>query len=158
MNSSVLYLITVSLLLVSFTRDKQKTKKALMKAYKSFIKLIPAILPMMLFIGISLSIINPSIISRLIGNESGILGVLLGLALGSAAFMPGFVAFPLGANLLAHGGGYPQIAGFISSLMSVGLASLSVEIKYFNKRAAILRNLLGLFASIIFVIIIWSVM
>ncbi len=158
MNSSVLYLITILLLLASFIRDKQRTKKALIKAYKSFAKLIPAILPMMLFIGISLSVLNPSIISRLIGNESGILGVLLGLALGSTAFMPGFVAFPLGANLLAHGGGYPQIAGFISSLMSVGLASLSVEIKYFNKKAAILRNLLGLFASIIFVIIIWSVM
>lgn len=158
MNSGALYTITILLLLVSFSRDKQKTKKALRKAYKSFIKLIPAILPMMLFIGISLSVLNPSIISRLIGKESGIFGVFLGIALGSAAFMPGFVAFPLGANLLAHGAGYPQIAGFISSLMAVGMASLSVEIKYFNKKAAILRNLLGVFASIVFVIIIWSVM
>lgn len=113
---------------------------------------------MMLFIGISLSILNPTTISNIIGSQSGILGICLSLILGSVAFMPSFVAFQFGATLLDHGAGYPQIAGFVSTLMAVGLVSLPVEIKYFNKKTAIIRNSLGLFVSVIFVIIIWSVM
>lgn len=158
MSSLILYGITLLLLLISFIKDKSKTKKALLKGYKSFIKLLPTLIPMMLFIGISLTILNPEIISKLIGSQSGILGIVLGLVIGSITFLPSFVAFPLGANLLAHGGGYPQIAGFVSSLMAVGFASFPIEIKYFNKKTAILRNGLGLAASIIFVIIMWSVM
>ena len=158
MNSLVLCILALSLLLLSFIKDKTKTKKSLMKAYKSFTKLLPFLLPMILFIGISLSILNPTIINRLIGSGSGIAGISLAMILGSVTFMPSFVAFPLGANLLAHGAGYPQIAGFISTLMAVGFVSLPVEIKYFDKRTAIMRNTLGLIASIIFVIIIWSVM
>jgi hypothetical protein len=72
--------------------------------------------------------------------------------------MPSFVAFPLGANLLQHGAGYPQIAGFISSLMAVGIVSLALEIKYFGKRTALLRNLTALIASMTFVFLTWRIM
>lgn len=158
MSSVILYGITILLLLISFIKDKSKTKKAVLKGYKSFIKLLPTLIPMMLFIGISLSILNPEIITKLIGRQSGIIGVVIGLVIGSIAFLPSFVAFPLGANLLTHGAGYPQIAGFVSTLMAVGFASFPIEVKYFNKKTAILRNGVGLIASIIFVIIMWSVM
>lgn len=158
MSSLILYSLSLTLLLVSFSKDREKTKTALTKGYKSFFKLLPTILPMMFFIGISLSILNPTIITKLLGYESGILGIILGLIIGSIAFMPSFVALPLGANLLAHGAGYPQIAGFISTLMAVGFITFPVESKYFGKKTAFLRNSLGLLASIIFVLIIWSVM
>lgn len=158
MNSFTMYLIAFVLLIISFINDKNKTKKALKISYKSLVKLLPSVLPMMLFIGISLSVLNPSLISKLIGSSSGVFGIVLSLVLGSVAFIPSFVTFPLGANLLSHGAGYPQIAGFISALMAVGIVSLPIEIKYFSKKSAILRNSLGLLASIIFATIIWSVM
>jgi hypothetical protein len=60
--------------------------------------------------------------------------------------------------LLANGAGYPQIAGFLSSLMAVGLVSLNLEMKYFGKKTAVLRNLTAFAAAITFVIVTWRFM
>lgn len=158
MTSYILYGVVIVLLIISAILDRSKTKKALKIGYNSLKKLIPSIVPMMIFIGIILAVLSPSTISLILGEQAGFLGVVLGLVIGSIAFMPSFVAFPLGANLLEHGAGYPQIATFISSLMSVGFISLGLEIKYFGKKSAILRNILGVIASVVFALIIWRVM
>jgi hypothetical protein len=158
MTSSIFYIVVFILTTISFFKDRKKTLKAFKIAYNSFKKLLPSIVPMMIAIGIILSILSPNTISSILGEKSGLFGVILGLILGSFAFMPSFVAFPLGANLLQHGAGYPQIAGFISSLMAVGIVSLALEIKYFGKRTALLRNLTALIASMTFVFLTWRIM
>lgn len=158
MTSYIIYIVVFILFSISFLKDKKKTKKAIKIGFKSFKKLLPSLIPMMFMIGIVLSILSPSTVSSILGEESGVIGVVIALVVGSVTFMPSFVAFPLGANLLAHGAGFPQIAGFISSLMAVGIVSLGLEIKYFGKKVAILRNLTAFAASISFVLIVWRVM
>lgn len=158
MNSIYLYLLAVLFLLISSLKDRQKTKIALIKAWKSFSNLIPEILSVMMFAGITLAILNPNTISKLIGSESGFSGIFLSLIAGSIALIPGFVAFPLGAALLEEGAGYAQIAAFVSSLMAVGIVTLPLEIKYFNKHIAILRNSFALIVSFIFTMVIWKLM
>jgi len=158
MGDYILYIIAIGSLAISFAKDRNKTKKALKVSYKSLSKLMPAILPMMFFIGISLSILSQDLIAKLLGSGSGFMGMLIAFFVGAVAFMPSFVAFPLGANLLAHGAGYPQIAAFVSSLMAVGVASFGVEVKHFGKRVAVMRNTVSVIASICFALIIWRVM
>jgi len=158
MSSEVLYGITFVLLAMSFIKDRGKTKKALKKAYKSLLKNLSMLVSIMVIMGIVLSIIDSNYISMIFGKESGIYGILLGLGLGSVSFMPSFIAFPLGASLLENGAGYPQVAGFISSLMAVGFISLSMEAKYFGMKTAVTRNSLALVASISFVFVVWRFM
>ncbi len=158
MLDGILYIIVVILLALSFMKDKQKTKKALKKAWKAFLKNIKMMIGMMILMGVVFTLISPDFIGKLFGEESGILGVLLGLGIGSATFMPSFIAFPLGAGLIENGAGYPQVAGFISSLMGVGVISIGMEVEYFGKQAAIVRNLFAILASIVFVIVIGGVM
>ncbi|MGB9941168.1 permease [Methanosarcina sp.] len=112
----------------------------------------------MMFAGITLAILSPDTISKLIGSESGFFGIILSLTAGSIALIPGFVAFPLGAALLEAGAGYAQIAAFVSSLMAVGFVTLPLEIKYFSKRTAILRNASALVISLVFTMVIWRLM
>lgn len=150
----VFYSSAILLVIISFFKDKQKTKKGLMKAYKSFMKLIPALIPMVLFVGIALTLVSQDTIGLLLGEESGAFGIAIGAILGSISFMPSFVAFSLGANLLEGGAGYPQVAVFISTLMAVGISSISIELKYFNKKFTILRNVMALVASLIFTVLI----
>lgn len=158
MNSIYFYFLAVLFLLISYLKDRQKTKIALFKAWKSFSNLIPEMLSVMMFAGITLAILNPNTISKLIGSKSGFSGIILSLVAGSIALIPGFVAFPLGAALLEEGAGYAQIAAFVSSLMAVGIVTLPLEIKYFNKRTAILRNTFALIVSFIFTMVIWKFM
>lgn len=158
LNSTYLYILAFIFLTVSYLKDKKKTKIALLKAWKSFSGLLPEILSVMIFAGITLAILSPDTISKLIGSQSGFFGIVLSLTAGSIALIPGFVAFPLGAALLDAGAGYAQIAAFVSSLMAVGVVTLPLEIKYFSKRIAILRNASALVVSLAFTMAIWRLM
>ncbi|QZY53876.1 permease [Crassaminicella profunda] len=143
MNNYSMYMITVILLGVSFVKDKNKTRKALKKAWKSFQNILPEFLGVIMVVGILLAILDPKWISSLLGKESGWIGVFLSAIVGAITLIPGFVAFPTAAMLLKKGVGYMQIGAFISALMMVGIITIPVEIKYFGKRLTILRNVFG---------------
>lgn len=88
-------------------------------------------------------------ISKLIGIDSGIWGIILSAIIGCITLIPGFVAFPLAATLLQAGAGYSQIAVFLSTLMMVGFVTLPLESKYFGKKMTLKRNFLALILAII---------
>jgi uncharacterized membrane protein YraQ (UPF0718 family) len=152
-----MYGIAVLLLIISYYKDKKKTKMALKKAYKSFSNILPQILGVMMFVGILLSIVNTEMISKIIGSESGWLGVLLSAIIGAITLIPGFVAFPTAAMLLEGGAGYMQIGAFISALMMVGVVTIPVETKYFGKKLTIIRNVICFLFSFIVAFIIGKV-
>lgn len=158
MTTVILYAIALTLLIISFIKDRVKTKESMKIALKTFINLLPSALSIMLFIGITLTVVNPKIISSIIGSQSGILGTIIALLVGSVTLMPSFIAFPLGGSLLRAGAGYTQVAAFVSTIMAVGVATLPIEIKYFNKSIALKRIILSFIVCIIFTIIIGLVM
>jgi hypothetical protein len=61
--------------------------------------------------------------------------------------VPAIVAFPVAAELLRSGAGVMQIAVFISTLTTVGLVTLPLEIRYLGKKTAVMRNLLAFLFS-----------
>ncbi len=158
MVSGFLYAVAGILLFVSWLKDRDKTKQSFRIAWKSFAKLLPTVLAMMLFVGISLSVISPGVITTLIGTESGIPGALLGLIIGSVVTIPSFVAFPLGGALLKAGAGYMQVAALISTIIAVGLVTLPTEIAYFNKNIAVKRIILSFMICVVFTVVIGLVM
>lgn len=153
-----LYVVTGVLLLVSFYKDKKKTKKALKKAWKAFENILPEFLVVILLVGLLLAIMNPEMISSIIGDKSGWFGVILAAVIGSITLIPGFVAFPMTALLLDGGAGYMQIGAFISALMMVGIVTIPVEIKYFGKKLTIYRNVLAFLFSFVVALVIGVVM
>lgn len=153
----IIYGVTFILLVISFFKDKNKTFMGIKKGYKSFIKLMPVLLPMFLFIGILMTIVTPEIISSLLGDDSGVFGIIGGLVVGSITFMPPFVAYPLGTELLANGAAMPQVAGFLVTLMSVGVVYLAMESKLFSRKSAILRNTVSLVGAIIVILVVMVV-
>lgn len=144
-----LYMAAVFGLAFSFFKDRGKTKLVLKKAWKSFERILPSVLSVILMIGLILSVLDERQISRLLGAESGVLGMAVAAVIGSVTLIPGFIAFPLAASLLETGAGYGQIAMFISALMMVGVATIPMEAKYFGKRMTIKRNLAFLMLAVI---------
>ena len=143
----ILYALAIVGLAISFFRDRQKTKQALIKAWKAFENILPQILTIFLVIGFALAIFPPEMIRKVLGSESGVWGVLAAAAIGSVTLMPGFVAFPLAAALLKSGAGYMQLAAFVSTLMMVGVITIPIERKTFGLRATITRNAAALVFS-----------
>lgn len=143
MSSYIMYIVTIILLVISYKKDKPKTKKALKKAWKSFNNILPEFLGIILFVGILLAVFDADFISKIIGSSSGWLGVVVSAVIGAVTLIPGFVAFPTAAMLLDSGAGYMQIGAFISALMMVGVITAPVEMKYFGKKLTIIRNILS---------------
>ena len=154
----ILYILAAGLLTASFLKDRQKTAKALKKAWKAFENILPQFVAILVIVGLMLSVIDPETISRLIGGESGFFGMIIAAFAGGITLIPGFVAFPLAATLLNNGAGFMQIAVFISTLMMVGVVTLPVEIEYFGKRAAVLRNTLAFSFSFVIALVIGGIL
>lgn len=118
--NTLLYIMTAAFLIYSYFKDKKKTKIALRKAWKAFENILPEFLVVIMLVGILLAVIDPEMISNIIGSDSGWLGVILAAIVGAVTLIPGFVAFPTAALLLEGGAGYMQIGAFISTLMILG--------------------------------------
>ena len=149
MTSYILYSLAIILFAISFVKDKPKTKRALKKAFKSFENIMPQFLSIIIIIGFILSILDAETISKLIGSESGFLGVFLSSIVGSIVLMPTFVAFSTADTLLRSGAGYPQVAALVSTLTLVGIMTISLEAKYIGKKAAFFRNFIAFLFSFV---------
>ncbi|OPX91257.1 MAG: hypothetical protein A4E53_00723 [Pelotomaculum sp. PtaB.Bin104] len=126
----ILYILALGLLIFSFIKDKKKTKMALKKAWKAFENILPQFLSILIIIGILLAVLSPETISKMVGRQSGWIGMVIASVIGSITLIPGFVAFPLASALLKSGAGIMQIAVFISTLMMVGIVTVPVEWDY----------------------------
>ena len=149
METVILYGVAIAALGISLAKDKEKTATAAKKALKSFEGILPQFLVVLLLVAVSMSVLNTETISKYLGEESGLPGVLAASVIGAVTLIPGFVAFPAAAALLRGGAGATQIAAFVSSLMMVGVVTLPVEMKYLGRRAALTRNGLAFLFSLV---------
>jgi uncharacterized membrane protein YraQ (UPF0718 family) len=139
MYNYALYLLAVIFLMVSYKRDKKKTKMALKKAWKSFENIMPQFLTILAFLGMVLALLSPDVISHLLGQKAGWQGMIIASIIGSITLMPAFIAFPIAAMLLKNGAGLAQIAVFVSTLMMVGIVTLPLEMIVALVIGAVLR-------------------
>ena len=158
MTGIILYSVAAILLVVSFLKDRKKTKLALKKAWVSFEGIMPQFLAVVCIVGILLSVVTPEMISKVSGKESGFFGVFISALLGAITLMPTFVAFSTADTLLKNGAGYTQIAALVSTLTLVGIATFPLEAKYIGKKGAFIRNLLAFLFSFIVAYIFEKVM
>ena len=149
MNAIALYGLAGLALLLSALKDKRKTRMALRKGWMAFNGILPQLVAIILLVGILIAFLRPEVLSRVLGAESGWYGVLLASVVGAITLIPGFIAFPTAALLLQAGAGITQIAAFVSSLMMVGVVTFPLEVSYFGKRAALMRNLAAYFFALL---------
>jgi uncharacterized membrane protein YraQ (UPF0718 family) len=154
----ILYTIATIYVSVSFIKDRHKTKVAFLSSWKMFLNALPDLLAIMLFIGLALSLLTPPLISSIIGESSGLLGIIYSTIIGSIALVPSFIVFPLGHTLIQNGAALPQVAVLMSTMMSVGLVTLSMEQKSFGRSFAYSRNLSAIIMSLLFALIIGVLM
>ena len=154
MSTIIIYSIAVVSLIASLIKSREKTKAGLKKAWRAFENIHPQLLLVLFLVSVILAFLNTDIISKIIGKDSGALGVILAALIGAIALVPPFIAFPTASLLLDSGAGIMQIAAFISTLMMVGVASIPIEITYFGKKMAIGRNILAFILAFIVAILV----
>lgn len=137
-----LYVVTGLSLFVSFLVNKEKTFQGLKRGWMKFYKTLPSYLMLLILISIVL-LLSEDFIIEYLGQDNIYLGLLFSLGIGSVTMMPGFIAYPLSRILLQRGVPYMVIAGFVTSLMLVGVVTYPLEKSYMGRKATILRNIMS---------------
>ena len=153
----IFYAVAAVLTVISLIKSRKKTKQAFIKAWKALENILPQFISILVVVSVALTLLDPQTISRIIGAESGWLGVALAVLIGAITLIPGFVAFPTAALLLTGGAGYMQVGAFISSLMMVGVATFPLEIQVMGRKATIARNALAFVFSYAVALVIGAV-
>jgi uncharacterized membrane protein YraQ (UPF0718 family) len=153
-NTIIFGAFTAVLLVISFIFDRNKTILGLKKGGKMFFNILHPFLNILILISVVLFFVPTPLIVEYLGANSGWFGFGIAAIVGSITLIPGFISYPLAATLLKQGATYGVVAVFMTTLMMVGIVTLPLEIKYFGKKAAILRNLLNFVAAIIIGILI----
>lgn len=144
----ILYGITALALIVSLILDRRKTAQALKIAWRRFEKIARPIAVLVILVAVTLTFLSDDMISSALGGKNKLTGMLAGLLIGSIAFIPGFIVFPLTGVLLAKGVPYMVLSAFTTTLMMVGVLSFPVEKSQFTTAFAVLRNLAALFIAL----------
>lgn len=148
-NMVYLYSLAGTAFLVSFIKDRSKSKKALKVAVKIFIKMLPMLLGIVAAVSLILFILPDYVIADFLGAEDSATGVIFALMIGSISLLPGFITFPLSGLLLRQGVSYTVLAAFTTTLMMVGIITFPMERKYFGTKLALLRNITSLIIALI---------
>jgi uncharacterized membrane protein YraQ (UPF0718 family) len=144
-----LAIFTVVLFILSAFFDREKTRLALKKGITMFINMLLPFSTILILVSALLYLIPNELIIRLLGKDAGISGMMIAAVVGSVSLIPGFIAYPLGGILIKNGAGYPVIAIFITTLMMVGIVTLPIEIKFFGRKIALMRNFLSFIGAIV---------
>ena len=136
----IINVIALAALIFAFIKDKDKAVKSIKIALKSFIKMLPVVLIMIIAIGLLLGFVPPEQISRFVGEQSGVGGILLVGVVGALMHIPALLSFPLAASILENGASVTAVVAFITTLTMIGMITLPLEIKILGKKMALLRN------------------
>lgn len=150
--------VALGWLAISLAMDPKKTSKALRSAIRSGVRFAPTMLGILVLIGLLLGFVTPATISRVVGEESGVTGVITAGLLGSVLHIPAIVSFPLAGSLMQSGGSATVVAVFITTLTMVGFVTLPAEIGVLGKRFALWRNVLCLVAALVIGLLIGAVL
>ena len=145
----IIYSILAVGLVASFIKSKKKTKKAFKIASKAFLKTAPSLLAVLGIVGLTLGILTPATISKLVGAEAGFLSTIIAALIGAITLIPSLVAFPLAGSLLRSGATVMTISVFITTLVMVGIVTIPMEIKILGTKFTLLRNGLGFIAALL---------
>ncbi len=160
MNSTAIFINIFSLifLLIAFLKDRRKTKQALKVAIKAFFNILPTVLYIIILIGLLFCFVPSVKISAIIGEQSGLSGILIVAMFGSVMHIPSLISFPLAASVRENGASIVAVAAFITTLTMIGLFTLPLEIKELGKKMAILRNGLSFIFAVIIALIMGAVL
>lgn len=149
-NDAYFFIIAcLALTLLSFFLDRKKTLMGLKKGWKMFQNIAIPFVNILILVSLALYLVPPALIVRYLGPESGWGGQMAAAVIGSITLIPGFISYPIASVLIMEGASYAVVATFMTTLMMVGVVTLPLEIKYFGRSVAVLRNVLNFVAAVV---------
>jgi uncharacterized membrane protein YraQ (UPF0718 family) len=152
----ILSIVAVMLLAIAFYRGRELPLAGLMAAGRTLWRNLPILLLGFLIAGLVQMLVPKELISRWLGAQSGVKGVLLACVVGGLVPGSPYAIFPLVAGFYRAGAGLGAVVGFVSAWSLWSVSRLPIEMALIDPRAALIRfgitfivpPIAGLFANV----------
>jgi uncharacterized membrane protein YraQ (UPF0718 family) len=135
----ILAAATVVLLALSFWRGRELPLAGLKAGGRTLWRNLPVLLLGFAIAGLAQVLISREWITRWLGSQSGIKGVLIGCVLGGLVPGAPYATFPLVASLYQTGASLGAVVGFVSAWALWSVSRLPVEIALIDGKPALVR-------------------
>lgn len=124
----IMAVLAVVLLFISYARGEGQHIKGLKSALDMTIEILPLLIFAFIVAGTIQALLPRELLSRLIGEESGIKGILIGTVAGGITPGGPYVSLPLAAGLLRTGASVGTMVAYITAWSLWAVSRLPMEI------------------------------
>ncbi len=122
------FIISLEILLVIYLFNSHVAIKTVENATSSFLQMLAVLPPIMILLGLMDVWISRETLIKYMGNNSGVTGILIAMAIGSIAAGPMYAAFPFTAVLIKKGVKFSNIIIFMNAWCVTKVSTLLFEV------------------------------
>jgi uncharacterized membrane protein YraQ (UPF0718 family) len=137
----LMLILAIILLFIGYYRGQGQHILGMKSALSMTIEILPLLIFAFIVAGMIQILLPPELLSRWIGAESGIRGILIGSVAGG--FAPGgpFVSLPIAAGLLRSGASVGTMVAFITGWSLLAFSRLPMEVGFLGWKFTLIRLL-----------------
>ncbi|MBA7492383.1 hypothetical protein ES702_02933 [subsurface metagenome] len=135
----IMGVLAVTLLFIGYSKGEGQHIRGLKASLKMTIEILPLLIFAFIMAGMIQALLPREMLSKWIGEESGIKGILLGTMAGGLTPGGPYVSLPLAAGLLRAGAGVGTMVAFITGWSLWALSRLPMEIGILGWKFTVVR-------------------
>ena len=141
MDTTTLFLAAVAAILLAFAfwRGRDLPMAGLMAAGQTLWRNLPILLLGFVIAGLVQVLVPKELISRWLGAQTGVKGVLVACVIGGLVPGSPYAVFPIVASLYRSGASLGAVVGFVSAWSLWSVSRLPVEMALIDPKAALVR-------------------
>lgn len=152
------FLISLEVLLIIYLFHPAIAIKTVENASSSFIQMLVVLPPIMILLGLIDVWVPRETLMKYMGNDSGIIGIFLAMAIGSIAAGPMYAAFPFTAVLIKKGVKFSNVIIFMNAWCVTKISTLLFEISALGYKFTIARLIIDIPGVIIMGYLVYHLM
>ena len=135
----IMGVLAVTLLFIGYSKGEGQHIRGLKASLKMTIEILPLLIFAFIMAGMIQALLPREMLSKWIGEESGIKGILLGTMAGGLTPGGSYVSLPLAAGLLRAGAGVGTMVAFITGWSLWAVSRLPMEIGILGWKFTVVR-------------------
>lgn len=118
--------------------------KSILNTKDSFVQMLTVLPPIMIMLGLMDVWVSKESLMKYMGNNSGIIGIIISILIGSIAAGPMYAAFPFTAVLIKKGAKFSNIIIFMNAWCVTKISTLLFEISSLGYKFTFIRLLIDI--------------
>ena len=135
----IMGILAIGLVIIGYTKGDQQHLLGMKTGLKMTIEIFPLLIFAFVVAGMVQVLLPTELISRWIGSESGIRGIMLGTLAGAIAPGGPYVSLPLAAAIFRAGAGVGTMIAFLTGWSLWAVSRLPMEVGILGWRLTLIR-------------------